>query len=80
MVQERTEFKPSLIGRLLDATITAPPIPPADILWGLKRAEGPYMKLLEGKVKDPEKAAKATQDFKLWYGRLYGWVHRNDQP
>jgi hypothetical protein len=80
MVKERNEFKPSLIGRVLDATINAPPLWPADIMLGLLKAEGPYKKVLGGKITDPEKVTKAIQDYNLWHGRLYGWIHRNDQP
>jgi hypothetical protein len=81
MIQERVGFKPSLLGRVLDATITAARgTPPADILWGLFRANGPYMKVLEGKVSDSEKVRKATEDYTLWYERLYSWAHRNDKP
>lgn len=79
MIQE-SEFRPSLLGKILDKVLFYPPVPPFDIQVGLARANGPYERLLQGRISDPRKAEKARTDYYTWYNRLYQWVHRNDEP
>lgn len=73
MIQERIEFKPSLIGKVLDAI--APARWPADITFGLLRATRPYIKVLEGKISDPQKVEQITNRYTEWYRKFYNAAH-----
>ena len=79
MTQENIEFHPSLPWKIVDVVFPKPDfVPPTEIVVGLFRASRPYMRALEGKIADPTKVKEITENYGLWYGRLYDWFHRND--
>lgn len=70
------EFRPTLLGRIVDTfALGDGPGIPIDLIWEMKKVEGPYLDVLRGKISDPTEAEEIRKNYKTWYRKLYNYLH-----